>query len=61
MPFPPEFVKIFEIGQTSLRKYSLGQKGTACSLHFAFYLKSALQINSLGWGEGLRALSKGSL
>ena len=52
MPFPPEFVKIFETGQTLPRKYSLEQKGTACSLHFAFYLTSALQINSLGQGEG---------
>lgn len=52
MPFPLEFVKHSEAGQTSLRKYSPGQKGTACSLLFAFHLKSALQINSLGQGEG---------
>ena len=59
MPFPLEFVKHFETGQTSLRKYSSGQRGTACSLHFAFHLKSVLQIDSLAQGEGWAALPKG--
>lgn len=59
MPFPLEFVKNFEAGQTSLRKHSPEQRGTACSLHFAFHLKSALQIDSLAQGEGQVALPKG--
>lgn len=61
MPFPLECVENFEAGKTSLRKYSPGQKGTACSLHFAFHLKSALQIDSLGQGEGQAVLPEGSL
>lgn len=59
MPFPLAFVKNFETGQTSLQKYSSGQRGTACSLHFAFHLKSALQIDSLAQGEGQAALPNG--
>ena len=59
MPFPLEFVKNFETGQTSLRKDSSGQRGTACSLHFAFHLKSALQIDSLAQSEGQAALPNG--
>ena len=61
MPFPLEFVKNFEAGKTSLRKYSSRQRGTACSLHFAFHLKSALQIDSLAQGERRAVLPKGSL
>jgi hypothetical protein len=49
---PLEFVKNFKAVQTSHRKYSSGQRGLACSLHFTFHLKSALQIDSLAQGEG---------